>query len=113
MFLAFKEKRFAKRIVKRLLKSHATVSAGKPDLSGKALYREVLLHTRQVDPSRVDEVLREAEVRFDEWTIRDSEELGFRDVVHSFIMSQYVAAGHAGAVVSFRDIVCSMIPADF
>ena len=112
MFLAIKEKRFAKRISKRLLKSHSAVSAKKPGLSGKDLYREVLLHAQQVDPSRVDEVLREAEDRFDEWTVRDKEELVFRQVVHSFIMSQYMAAGHEGTVVSFRDIVCSLIPED-
>jgi hypothetical protein len=112
MILAMKEKRFAKRIVKRLLKSYSVVSAGKSELSGKALYREVLLHAQQADPSGVDQVLQQAEDSVDEWTTGAMETLGFRQVAHFLVMSQYRAAGHVGAVVSFREIVYSLIPAD-
>jgi hypothetical protein len=56
MFLAIKEKRFAKRVIKRLMHSHSAVSAEKPGLSGNALYREVLLHSQQVDPLRADQI---------------------------------------------------------
>lgn len=112
MFLAIKEKRFAKRLIKRLLESHAIVSAEKPGLSGEALYREVLLHTQLVDPSRVDQILWRAEDSVDEWTTHAREALGFRQVVHFVVMSQYRAAGHVGTVVSFRDIVYSLISAD-
>ena len=110
MFLAFKEKRFAKRVIKRLLRSHSAVCAKKPDLSGMALYREVLLHTKQVDPSRADQILWQAEDSVDGWTDRAREGLGFRQVVHFILMSEYRAAGHVGTVVSFRDIVYSLIP---
>jgi hypothetical protein len=110
--LAIREKRFSRRAVKRLLKSHSAVSARTPDLSGKALYREVLLHTQQVDPSHVDKILRQAEDSVDEWTAPGREELGFREVVHFFVVSQYVAAGHIGTVVSFREVVDLLIPAD-
>ena len=112
MFLAIKEKRFAKRVIRRLLESHSAVSAERPDLSGKALYREVLLHTQQVDPSCVDQVLRQAEDSVDEWTSHTTEGLRFQQVVHFLVTSQYLEAGHAGTVVSFRDIVCSRIPDD-
>ena len=112
MFRVIKEKRFAKRVIKRLLKSHSAVSVEKSDLSGKALYREVLLHTRQVEPSRVDEILRQAEDSVDQWTAPSRDELGFREVVHYFVLSQYQAAGHVGSMVSFGDIVNSLIPAD-
>ena len=110
--LATKEKQFSRRAVKRLLKSHSAVSAQNPDLSGKALYREVLLHSQQVDPSFVDQILRQAEDSVDEWTAFGRETLGFREVVHFFVFSQYVAAGHVGTVVSFREIVDLLIPAD-
>lgn len=112
MFLAFKEKCFAKRIIKRLLKSYSAVSAGNPELSNKALYREVLLHTKQVDQSRVDQILWQAEGSIDEWSARGRDELGFREVAHLFIMMQHQAAGYEGSVVSFGYIVDSLIPAD-
>ena len=111
MFLAIKEKRFAKRVIKRLLKSYSAVSAEKPGLSGKALYREVLLH-EQVEPLRVDQILRQAEDSIDEWTAHGRDGLGFREVAHYFVMSQHQAAGYVGTVVSFRGIVNSLIPAD-
>ena len=112
MFLAFKEKRFAKRVVKRLLKSHSTISAEKTGLSSEALYREVLLHSQLVDPSLVDQILWQAEDSVDEWTTDAGKELGFRQVAHFVVLSQYRAAGHTGTVISFRDIVYSLIPAD-
>jgi hypothetical protein len=107
-----KEKRFVKRVVKHLLKSHATISAERPDLAGLALYREVLLHTQLVDPELVDETLWQAEDSVDDWTTDSEQELGFRQVAHFVAMSQYWAAGNVGTVVSFRDIVYSLIPAN-
>jgi len=112
VFLAIKERRFAKRAIKRLLKSHSEVRTENPGLSGNALYREILLHSQQVDPPRADQILRQAEDSVDEWTAGASRELGFRQIVHFFIVSEYQAAGHVGTVVSFRDIVYSLIPAD-
>lgn len=112
MFSAFKEKRFAKRVIKDLLKSHAAIVAENPGLSGKALYREVLLHSQKVDPSRVDQILSRAEDSVDEWTAGGQDELGFRQVVHFFIMSQHGAGGPVGTRVSIREIVYALIPAD-
>ena len=112
IFLAIKERRFAKRVVRLLLKSHSAVSAEKPGLSGEELYREVLLHTQQVDPSRVNEILRQAEDSVDEWTAPGRDGVGFRELVHFFVMSQYLAAGNVGTVVSFGEIVDSLIPAN-
>jgi hypothetical protein len=110
--LEIREKQFSRRAVKRLLKSHSAVSARKPGLSGKALYREVLLHNQQVHPSYVDQILRQAEDSVDEWTAPGRKGLGFREVAHFFVVSQYVAAGHVGTVVSFREVVDLLIPAD-
>ena len=112
MFAAIKEKRFAKRVVKRLLKSHAAIKTEKPELFGEALYKEVLLHAQLVDTSTVDQVLWQAEDSVDEWTTHAEKELGFRQVAHFVVMSQYRSAGHVGTVVSFKDIVYAMIPAD-
>ena len=112
MFLAVKEKRFAKRVIERLLEAHSAVSADNPDLSDKALYREVLLHTQQVDPLRVDQLLLQAEDSIDEWTAPGRDELGFREIAHFFVLTQYQATGHKGTVVSFGEIVDSLIPAE-
>ena len=112
MFLAFKEKRFAKRVAQQLLKMYSVVSAEKPDLSGKALYREILLRTRQIDPLLVDQVLQQAEDSIDQWTVSGKDTLGFREVAHFFTLRQYLAAGHEGTVISFDQIVNSLIPAN-
>jgi hypothetical protein len=112
MFLAIRETRFAKRVVRQLLKLYSAISTKNPSLSGEALYREVLLHTNLVDSSRVDQILRQAEESGDDWADRAEQGLKFRQVVHVIVLSQYRAAGHEGTVVSFRDIVYSLIPAD-
>jgi len=112
MFLAIRETRFAKRVVKKLLKSYSAVSAKNASLSGEPLYREVLLHSELVDPSHVDEVLWQAEDSIDEWTTNSSKGLGFRQVAHFVVYSQYLAAGNVGTVVSFKEIVYSLIPAE-
>jgi len=110
MLLEFREKRFARQTVRRLMHAYSSVRAASPDLSGKALYREVLLHTRQVDLATVDQLLSEAEDSVDDWTSPESNGFGLREVAHFFVMSQYLAAGHAGTVVSLRDIVHTLIP---
>ena len=112
MFLAMRETRFAKRVVRQLLKSHSAIIAKNPSLSGEPLYREVLLHTNLVDPSRVDEILWQAEDSIDEWTTHSKKGLGFREVAHFVALSQYRAAGNVGTVVSFKEIVYSLIPSD-
>lgn len=109
--LTIKERHFAKRVIRHLLNSYAAVSVEKLDLSGKALYREVLLHTQQVEPSRVDQILQQAEESIDEWTAPGRSGLGFREVVHFFVMLKHIEAGHKGTVVSFGEIVDTLIPA--
>lgn len=112
IILNFKEKRFARHVAKRLLKSYAAVSGENFNLSGKALYREVLLHTQQVQPSHVDQILCQAEESIDEWTAPGRRRLGFREVVHFFVMFKHIEAGYKGSVVSFGEIVDALIPAN-
>jgi hypothetical protein len=112
MFLAMREKRFAKRVVRQMLKSYSAIRAENPSLTGEPLYREVLLHTDLVDPSYVDETLWQAEDSIDEWTTHSGTRLGLRQVAHFVALSQYRVAGNVGTVVSFKDIVYSLIPAD-
>ncbi|RLA25993.1 MAG: hypothetical protein DRQ63_08965 [Gammaproteobacteria bacterium] len=60
----------------------------------------------------MDEILRQAEDSIDEWTTHSEKGLGFRQVVHFIVLSQYHAAGNLGAVVSFKKIVYSMVSSD-
>jgi len=112
MFLAIKENYFVKQMVRHLLKSHSVVSAEKPNLSGKALYKEVLVHSQQLNSSEVDLFLQKVEDNIDVWTTGIIEEPDFRQVVHFLVTSKYLAEGHEGAVVSFKEIVYSLIPGD-
>ena len=112
MFEAARETRFAKRVVKRLLKSHSAISAGNPDLAGNALYKEILLHSKLVPADDIDNVLSQSEDSADAWTSEAKDRLHFRQVVHFLVMSLHEAAGSEGAVVSFREIVYSRVPED-
>ena len=110
---AIREWGFARRVAKRLLRTHAEVRREKSDLSGTALYKEVLLRTPDVHPARVDELLSQAEASVDEWTAKGRERLRFRELVHFVIMAEYQAAGHAGAIISFKKIVDRLVPPDW
>jgi len=112
MFQAIRERRFAKRIVRQLLKSYSAIRTRKPELSGQPLYREILIDTGLVDPAQVDEVLAQAEDSIDEWTTHSVEGLGFREVVHFVVLSKFQTTRNVGTVVSFKSIVYSLIPAD-
>ncbi len=101
-----------KRVVRRLLKAYAAIRAEQPDLVGEALYKEVLLHAQLSHTSSVDQTLWQAEDSVDEWTTHAERAMGFRQVAHFVVMSEYRAAGHIGTVISFKDIVYSMIPAE-
>ena len=106
---AIREWRFARRVTRRLLKTHAAVRREAPDLSGAALYNEVLRRTLSVDFPRAEEFLSEAEASVDEWTAQGTERLRFRELVHFVIMSEYQAAGHGGAIISFKKIVDRLV----
>lgn len=110
MFEVARETRFAKRIVRRLLKSHRVISAGNPDLAGIALYKEILLHSKLVSADDINKVLSQSEDSADAWTSEAKNRLHFRQVVHFLVMSLHEAAGSEGAVVSFREIVYSLVP---
>jgi len=112
VFSGFRERRFTRRIVSRLLASHAAVAGGQPALAGEALYREVLLHSGLAADSEVDDILWQAEDSIDEWTSPESGELRLRQVAHFLVLAQYRDAGHDGMRISVKDLVYGMVPAD-
>lgn len=64
---------------------------------------------RSLREAYVDRILRQAEHSVDEWTAPRRTNLRFREVVHYFVFSQYVAALHKGIVVSLRTIVDALV----
>jgi hypothetical protein len=110
MLQAIKEKKFVKRLITKLLESHALVHAENSDLQGVALYRAVLLHSGVVDAEIVDQVLWQAEDSVDDWTARSTKHLQFRQVVYFVAIRQFLAQDNPGTVISMRDIIYSMVP---
>ena len=108
--VSIRERLFARRVVKQLLRSHAAVRATRPDLSGTALYREVLLHSGAVDAADVNRWLVDAEDSVDAWTAPGRQELGLREVAHFLVMSRYRDKGKPGARISFGAVVNALIP---
>jgi len=109
LLVLLRERWFARRNVKRLLKSYSAVRADKPQLSGTPLYRELLLHSGAVDATQVNRWLVDAEDSVDAWTA-PGRELGLREVAHFLVMSRYQDKGKQGARVSFSAIVNALIP---
>ena len=109
--VSFRERMFARRIVKQLLKSYEAVHASRPALTGTQLYREVLIHSGAVEAGDVDRWLRDAEDSVDEWTAPGRDELRLREVAHFLVVFRHQKQGHVGAAVSFAAIVDAMIPA--
>ena len=105
------EKRFAKRMIRHLLDAYHNVTSDDLELSGRSLYREVLLQTQVVEPDSVDQILGMAEDSVDAWTSPGRESLGFREVVHYLVLAKYRDTGRDGSVVSFGGIVNSLVPA--
>lgn len=102
---------FARRTLKHLLRSYEAVRARRPDLSGNALYGEVLVESGAVSADDIGRWLRDAEDSMDEWTAPGRDELRLREVAHFLVVWRYRKQGHVGAAVSFAAIVDAMIPA--
>jgi hypothetical protein len=109
-WVSLKERWFARRLVKRLLKSYASVRASRPDLTGAELYCEVLVHSGAVQAADASRWLEDAEESVDEWTAPGRARLGLREVAHFLVVSRYREQGRPGALVSFGAIVNALVP---
>ncbi len=106
---AIKEKSFARGMIRKLLRAYEAVRATQPQLTGEGLYREVLQRAGLVEPARVDEFIQLAEDSMDAWTAPGRDRLGLREIAHYVVLERYRERGHAGSIVSFGEIVNSMI----
>jgi hypothetical protein len=87
--LPCRERRFARRIGRELLKLYWFVSASHPDLRGRGLYRTIVISRTRVDPESAEALLEQAEESFAAWPTRRA--LKFRDVVHFIAVSEFLA----------------------
>ena len=110
--LPCRERRFARRIGRELLKLYWIVSASHPNLSGRGLYRTIVISRTRVDPESAEALLDQAEESFAAWPTRRT--LKFRDVVHLIAVSEFLAS-HASVSWIQSNIgreVASQIPAN-
>jgi YHS domain-containing protein len=112
LVLAWRERRFAAARCREMMSLHGTVRSVYPELTGTALYRQILIGRGGSNPATVDEVLRNAEQSFAIWPV--ARELTFRDVVHYLAVSEFVSSydGTPWVHVNMKRVVESMVPHD-
>ena len=111
-FFAWREKRFAARTCKELLKLHRIVSSRDPHLTGGALYRQIVAARQGGDLAAADAAQAAAEQSFAAWPAE--RRLKFGDVVHFLVVTEFLAS-HAGSRwihADLKRIVAARIPHD-
>ena len=86
----WRERRFARRVSRELLKLYRIVSAAQPDLRGRDLYRRIIIARSQADPAAADTLIDQAEESFASWPV--PREVKFCDVVHFVVVSEFLAS---------------------
>lgn len=108
--LARSERRYARQASQELLELYRTVSAGRPDLAEKDIYRLVVQMRTGCDAATADDVLRCAQESFAQWP--EERDLTLCDVVHYLSVTEFLAA-HEGANwvhSNFAHVVAERIP---
>jgi YHS domain-containing protein len=86
----WRERRFARRVSRELLKLYWIVSASHPDLKGRDLYRKIVIARTRADPEAAEALIDQAEESFATWPARRT--LMFCDVVHFLAVSEFLAS---------------------
>ncbi|HPG28083.1 MAG TPA: hypothetical protein PLW10_20790 [Myxococcota bacterium] len=112
MFAGLVEWWALRRQIKHLVRSSMRLRAEQPHLSGRPLYRAVLIEVSKVEPSEADEILRCAEQSLDDWTNPDARPLGLREVLHFIVLTQHVRERRAGTAVDLDLLLRRLVPDD-
>jgi len=106
-----RECRYAAETARELLKLHWIVSASRPGLPPRDIYRKVVMIRTGVDEDGADSLLRRATESFASWpTERD---LTFADVVHYLAVSEYLTTDERiGTRIDMGRLVAGRIPPD-
>ncbi|HEX7156649.1 MAG TPA: hypothetical protein VF229_05495, partial [Burkholderiaceae bacterium] len=106
------EMRHAAKTSREMLRLYKQVSARNPALSGRPLYLEVVMARTGWDSATANELLEHAQDSFASWPAET--ELTFRDVVHYFAVSDFLAS-HVGSHwvrANMGRVVSSNVPHD-
>ena len=114
LFVGWQERQHAARTSRELLTLYRKVAVARPGLRREELYRQVVLaHLGGGTMAAADEILDRATESFATWPAERP--LTFRDVVHYFAVSDYLAANHdiAGwTQENMGRVVAKLVPDD-
>jgi len=106
------ERRFAREASAALLELYKQQRREHPEMSGRALYQEIVARRLGPQAVRASELVRRAEESFTDWP-RDRE-LKFRHVVHYLTFYEYTLLDPArkGTMTNMGAAVAEVIPED-
>lgn len=90
VLLAWRERRFASRVCRDMLRLHAETVSRHPGLAGLQLYHHIVAARHGGSKLLADAILERAGQSFAEWPT--SRRLNFRDVVHYVAVLEFVVA---------------------
>ena len=90
IFLAWRERRFAARVCRELLRRHAETVRRNPGLLGLPLYRRIVADRHGGSLPLADAILDRASQSFAQWP--SSRTVNYRDVVHYLVVLEFIAA---------------------
>ncbi|HZF16100.1 MAG TPA: hypothetical protein VE046_09185 [Steroidobacteraceae bacterium] len=104
------EARFARHAGRGVLKVYWQVRASCPELTGHALYAQVVAKRSGIAPEAARAIVLKAEQSFAEWP--KERELSFRDVVAYLVFAEFVRAHpeRKGVQADMRRVVAKIIP---
>jgi len=106
------ERSFARQASAQLLELYKQQRRDHPEMSGRALYQEIVAQRLGPQAARANELVRRAEESFTDWP-RDRE-LKFRHVVHYLVFYEYTLLDPArrGTMTNMGAVVAQVIPDD-
>jgi len=112
LFLAWKERSYARRASAEMLGTYHLLSAEHPEITGAARYEKVLARHGNLDPKGVRGVIWGAEQSFARWPV--DRDLLFQDVVLYYVIDKYLksAKSRRTTQIHMEEIVRSVVPAN-
>ncbi len=108
----WRERRFARRVGRELLKLYRSTVAANPGLRGRELYRRIVIARLHTDQGSAETLIDQAEDSFAAWPVRRA--VNFCDVVHFIAVSEFLAAHGDSPWIhaNVRQEIASQIPPD-
>jgi hypothetical protein len=105
------ERRFARHASAELLELYNQKRHEHPEMSGRALYQEIVAQRLGPQAGRAGELVRRAEESFTDWPV--DRNLQFRHVVHYLVFYEYTLLDPArrGTMTNMGTVVAKIIPA--